>query len=45
MKATYVLLVCFFSLPLLLLGCGDTQESPNLMGTSTDSAAGMFDRV
>ena len=35
-KNSLCLLICFFSLPLLLLGCGDTQESPNLMGP-TDS--------
>ena len=44
MKATYVLLVCFFSLPLLLLGCGDTEKSPNLMDTSS-GAKRMFERV
>ena len=37
MKATYVLLVCFFSLPLLLLGCGETQESSNLIGPTNNS--------
>ena len=36
-KNPLCLLVCFFSLPFLLLGCGETQESLNLMGP-TDSA-------
>ena len=43
MKVTYVLLVCFFSLPLLLLGCGDTEKSSNLMDTS-NGAKRMFER-
>ena len=37
MKTLYVLLVCFFCLPLVFLGCGETQESSSLIG-ATDSA-------
>ena len=37
MKTLYVLLVCFFCLPVVFLGCGETQESSNLIG-ATDSA-------
>ena len=37
MKTLNVLFVCFFCLPLVFLGCGETQESSNLIG-ATDSA-------
>lgn len=45
MKSLYALLVYALLLPLVLLGCGDTQQSPNFVGSTDSEQDSERDRV